>query len=264
MRYFFVSVFTFFIYSMSHAEQPTDVQKIFSQHCATCHGASRLGGIGPALLPENLKRLRRNKAIKVIASGRLATQMPAFGDKLSKVQIKGLVDFIYTPLPRLPEWGLEQINKTHVIYHKPGSLPAKPLFKADPLNLFIVVEIGDHHATLMDGDRFEPIHRFQTRFALHGGPKYSPDGRFVYFASRDGWISKYDIYNLKMVAEIRAGINTRNLAISGDGRYVMVGNYLPHTLLLLDAVDLKPIKYIPVVNEHGTSSRVSEIGRAHV
>ena len=82
---------------------------------------------------------------------------------------------------------------------------------------------------------FEPIPRFQTRFALHGGPKYSPDGRYVYFASRDGWISKFDIYNLKTVAEIRAGINTRNLAVSADGRYVMVGNYLPHTLVVLDA-----------------------------
>ena len=43
----------------------------------------------------------------------------------------------------------------------------------------VVVELGDHHATLLDGDRLEPIHRFKTRFALHGGPKFSPDGRFV-------------------------------------------------------------------------------------
>ena len=32
---------------------------------------------------------------------------------------------------------------------------------------------------------------------------------------------------LTMVAEIRAGINTRNAAVSSDGRFVMVGNYLP-------------------------------------
>ena len=65
--------------------------------------------------------------------------------------------------------------------------------------------------------------------------RHSPDGRFVYFASRDGWISKFDLYSLETIAEIRAGINTRNLAVSSDGRYAMVANYLPHTLVLLEA-----------------------------
>ena len=64
------------------------------------------------------------------------------------------------------------------------------------MNLFVVVEGGDHHVSLVDGDRFETIHRFATRYALHGGPKFSPDGRFVYFGSRDGWITKYDLWNL--------------------------------------------------------------------
>ena len=113
--------------------------------------------------------------------------------------------------------------------------------------------------TLLDGDRLEPIHRFKSRFALHGGPKYSNSGRFVYFASRDGWISKYDIYSLKLVAEIRAGINTRNLAVSADGRYVMVANYLPHSLVLLDALDLKPVKLFDVTDKSGKTSRVSAV-----
>ncbi len=78
-------------------------------------------------------------------------------------------------------------------------------------------------------------------------------------ASRDGWISKYDLYNLKLVAEVRAGINTRNLAVSGDGRYVMVANYLPHTLALLDARELEPIKIFPVDDGKGNSSRVSAV-----
>ncbi len=244
---------------MFSAVQAQTVDKLYQQHCASCHGAQRLGGMGPALLPENLKRLRKNKAHGVIADGRAATQMPAFTQTLSADQIKQLVDFIYTPLESVPDWGLAQIKQSHLVQHKPGSLPNKPVFKADLLNLFIVVELGDHHATVLNGDSFEPIHRFKTRFALHGGPKYSPDGRFVYFASRDGWISKFDIYNLKTVAEIRAGINTRNLAVSHDGRYVMVGNYLPHTLVLLDARDLSPIKLYTVKNEKGKTSRVSAV-----
>jgi cytochrome c553 len=236
-----------------------ETERLYAQRCASCHGANRLGGIGPALLPENLNRLRRTNANIVIKQGAPATQMPAFGDKLTDKQIQALVDYIYTPLPEIPVMDMAQIKATHLI-HAPGdSLPKRPAYKADPLNLFIVVELGDHHATVLDGDRLAPIHRFPTRFALHGGPKYSSDGRFVYLASRDGWISKFDMYNLKTVAEIRAGINTRNLALSGDDRYVMVANDLPHTLVVLEARDLSPVKVIDVRDETSKTSRVSAV-----
>lgn len=254
------SVMIFFTtISSAQGNSPPDSSELFKQHCASCHGADRLGGMGPALLPENLKRLRKARAGKVITHGRSATQMPAFGDKLQAVQIQALTDYIYTPLATIPSWGMAEINNSRVVHFEQARLDNKPRYQADPLNLFVVVELGDHHATILDGDKLEPIHRFKTRFALHGGPKYSPNGRFVYFASRDGWVSKFDMYNLKTVVEVRAGINTRNLAVSGDGRYVLVGNYLPHSLVLLDAVDLKPVKLIPVQNKQGKTSRVSAV-----
>jgi cytochrome c553/DNA-binding beta-propeller fold protein YncE len=240
------------------AGQPAE--KNYADFCAACHGAERLGGAGTALLPENLARLRRTEALKVIAEGRNASQMPGFAGKLGKEEIQALVDFIYTPLPEVPVWGAKQIEATHL--KRINTYPDKPVFSADPLNLFVVVELGDHHATILDGDKFEPIHRFKTRFALHGGPKFSPDGRYVYFASRDGWIAKFDIYNLKVMAEVRAGINTRNLAVSGDGKTVLVGNYLPHSMVLLDAEDLSLIKVIPAIGQDGKSSRVSAVYQA--
>ncbi len=116
-----------------------------------------------------------------------------------------------------------------------AQLPAKPLWAADPMNLFVVVESGDHHVSILDGDKLEPIHRFQSRFALHGGPKFTPEGRYVFFASRDGWITKYDLWNLAVVAEVRAGLSMRNVAVSADGQWIMAANYLPHTLALFDA-----------------------------
>jgi DNA-binding beta-propeller fold protein YncE len=219
--------------------------------------------IGPALLPENLGRLRKKQAVNVINNGRPSTQMPPFQQLLNKEQIQSLVDLIYTPLDFIPQWGEAQIRASHVIHHPEGikgdAQSVKPVYDADPLNLFLVVESGDHHVTVLDGDRMEPIFRFQSRFALHGGPKYSSDGRFVYFASRDGWISKFDMYRLETVAEIRAGINTRNAAVSADDRYVMVGNYLPHSLVILDADDLSLIRVIPVADDFGHSSRVSAV-----
>ena len=215
--------------------------------------------MGPALLPENLERLKKPAAEEVIAQGRHATQMPAFAAALSAEQIKQLVDYIYAPLSSVPAWGAAQIEQSRVVHYADGSLPAQPAFAADPLNLFVVVEAGDHHASILDGDRLEPLTRFATRYALHGGPKFSPDGRYVYFASRDGWISKYDLWNLTLVAEVRAGINTRNAAVSADGKYLAVGNYLPHTLVILDARDLSVVRIFEVSGKDRKPSRVSAV-----
>ena len=92
-------------------------------------------------------------------------------------------------------------------------------------------------------------------FRVARRPKLSPDGRFVYFASRDGWISKYDIWGLELIAEVRAGINTRNLALSHDGQVLAVANYLPHSLVLLDAADLAPLEVIPAADARARRPR---------
>ncbi len=251
--------FLFLLSVISVADVFADSAVLYKEHCASCHGADRLGGMGPALLPENLGRLKKTEALNVIRAGRAATQMPGFAGKLADEDIAALAELVYTPLPQVPEWGVEAMRASHKVFLHAARLSDKPVFKADPLNLFVVVELGDHHVTILDGDKFEPLGRFPTHFALHGGPKYSPDGHYVYFASRDGWISKFDLYNLKYVAEIRAGINTRNLAVSSDGKYVLVGNYLPHTLTVLDARDLTPLKVIAVQDDEGKSSRVSAV-----
>jgi len=248
--------------AVERQDAPPSVVSLYAVHCSSCHGGTRLGAIGPALLPSNLGRLRKTEAVGVIRDGRVATQMPPFGKQLDEAAIDGLVEFIYTPPATEPSWDSVAISASHHIWQAPASLPDKPVYTADPLNLFCVVEAGDHHVTILDGDRLEPIHRFPTRFALHGGLKYSPDGRFVYLASRDGWITKFDLYSLKTVAEIRAGINTRNVAVSGDGKTLLVGNYLPHTLVLLDAVDLRLLKVIPVIDQQGETSRVSAVYQA--
>ena len=145
-------------------------------------------------------------------------------------EIAALAELIRTPLPEIPRWGRGgDRGLAHGAGRTRRALPDRPLWQADPLNLFVVVEAGDHHVTILDGDRFEPLARFPSRFALHGGPKFSPDGRFVHFMSRDGWVTRYDLWSLQPVAEVRAGINSRNIAISDDGRVIAVANYLPHT-----------------------------------
>ncbi|MBZ0216978.1 MAG: nitrite reductase, partial [Fimbriimonadaceae bacterium] len=244
-----------------YADDAPDGTVVYQTNCASCHGTDRLGLVGPALLPENLTRLRKENAAQVIANGSVATQMPAFSQTLDQAEIDALVALIYTPLPEIPKWWAEEIDASRIINPDVPDTD-QPMFDADPLNLFVVVETGDHHVTILNGDTFETIHRFKSRFALHGGPKFTPDGRYVFFASRDGWITKFDLYTLTVTAEARAGINTRNLAMSADGKYVAVANYLPHTLVILNASDLSIERIFDVANKDGTSSRVSAVYQA--
>jgi DNA-binding beta-propeller fold protein YncE/cytochrome c553 len=241
---------------LARAAEP---EALYQQHCAACHGANRTGAMGPALLPESLERLRRPEAVNVITQGRIATQMLGFHDRLTPNEIAALAQWIYNPVSPAPTWTEADIRASRVQSVDAAQLPHKPQWKADPMNLFVVVEGGDHHVSLIDGDRFEPIHRFASRYALHGGPKFTPDGRFVYFGSRDGWITKYDLWNLTVVAEVRAGLNMRNVAVSGDGRWVLAANYFPHTLALFDA-ELNLVKTIAATTPDGkASSRVSAV-----
>ena len=249
---------------MAHAQAPAttapvDAAALYGTHCASCHGALRTGGMGPALLPESLERLRKPEALRVIQQGRPATQMPGFADTLSAAEVTALAAWVYQPVTPAPAWSDDDIRASRTETAGARDLPARPAWKADPMNIFLVVEGGDHHVSVLDGDRFEVIHRFASRYALHGGPKFTPDGRFVFFGSRDGWITKYDLWNLTVVAEVRAGLNMRNVAVSGDGRWVMAANYLPRTAVLFDA-DLQLVKRFDATTLDGKSaSRVSAV-----
>ena len=240
-------------------ENLTRAAALYTEHCATCHGTQRTGGMGPALLPESLSRLRPAEALQVVTHGRVATQMPGFANQLAQEDIAALAAYVRTPVVPSPSWSEADIRKSRTFHPTPPNDADQPVWQADPMNLFVVVEGGDHHVSLVDGDKFEVLARFPTRFALHGGPKFTPDGRYVFFGSRDGWITKYDLWRLRVVAEVRAGINMRNVAVSGDGQWVMAANYLPHTLALFDAdLNLKQT-YAAATLDGKASSRVSAV-----
>lgn len=238
-----------------------DPAETYATHCAACHGADRLGGTGPALIPETLGRMRGPAVAGVIAEGRAATQMPAFGDTLSEEEIAALADHVQTPLAQVPDWTAADIAAS-LARNPDYAAPPAPTFDADPMNLFLVVEKGDHHVSILDGDSFDRLARLPTPFAVHGGPKFTPDGRFVFIASRDGWVQKVDLWAMAEVARVRAGINTRNIAISKDGNWLAVANYLPRTLTILSADDMSVARIFAVEGRRGTPSRVSAVYQA--
>lgn len=235
-----------------------DPHEDFATHCADCHGENRLGGLGPALIPETLGRMRGPVLDEVIAHGRPATQMPAFGDDLGADRIAALAAYLTTPLDKVPAWQIKDITESREM-NKGYAAATAPIWQSDPMNITLVVETGDHHVSVLDGDTFDVLDRFPTPFAVHGGPKFTPDGRFVFIMSRDGWVQKYDIWSLQEVGRVRAGLNSRNIAISADGKWLAVANYFPMTLAILSTDDLMPVKVMPVVARDGSESRVSAV-----
>ncbi|QCO56319.1 cytochrome C oxidase Cbb3 [Pseudorhodobacter turbinis] len=238
-----------------------DGAMIYADQCASCHAETRLGGTGPALIPESLGRLKGAALEAVIDQGRAMTQMPSFHTTLSADDITAVAAYIAAPLATPPVWGAADIMESRDLAS--GYIPATaPAFTADPMNITLVVETGDSHISVLDGDTFEVLDRFETPFAVHGGPKFSPDGRFVFVMSRDGWVQKYDIWSLQEVGRIRAGINSRNIAMSHDGKWLAVASYLPKTLTILSTDDLSVAKVMEVKGRDGTPSRVAAVYQA--
>jgi hypothetical protein len=114
-------------------------------------------------------------------------------------------------------WGEADIAASRVVHRAHASLPTAR--RSRPTRS--TCSSSSRRATTTLGARRRPprAHRaLSDALRAARGPKFSPDGRFVYFASRDGWIAKYDLWSLSLVAEVRAGLNTRNAAVSSDGR----------------------------------------------
>lgn len=157
-------------------------------------------------------------------------------------------------------WSVKQIRDSHKLLTPKRTFSDTPIFKSDPLNTFVIIESGSKHINIIDGDNFDVIAKFQLpQGAAYGDAKFSPNGRFVYFASRDGWVSKYDIYNLTLVAKIRVGLNTRNIAVSSDGRWILAGNYQPGNLVVLNANDLSYADSVPTIGQEGTHSTIGGV-----
>jgi len=73
------------------------VDEFYQANCASCHGANRQGGVGPALVPDRLVE-PDDFYFNTIAHGRPGTLMPAWSDLgLSDSEIRALVEYLRTP-----------------------------------------------------------------------------------------------------------------------------------------------------------------------
>lgn len=215
---------------------------LYIKYCSSCHHPDRYGLTGPPLIPETLKG-KDDKAIKgIIKEGLPATNMPPFKGLIDDEGVEEIVAFIRSPLES-PQWGREEILGTRKMAGLKGV--ERPLHTYDLSNLFMVVEGGTGRVAIMDGDSFKVLDMVKVG-AVHGGPKFDHALRYAYMVSRDGWVVKYDLYQLKEVGRVKVGINTRNIAVSDDDRLLAVANTLPMDIVIIDTATLEPVRIIDV------------------
>lgn len=217
-----------------------DAPALYLQHCASCHGVERYGGYAPPLYRDALARKDDDALARAILEGLPNTQMPALGDRLGEEQARALVAWVREPLQGVA-WEEADIAASREVFPPgPQRIPASVRREA----LILVVERQTGSISVLDGDPLTELDRFPVG-RVHGGPKFDRELHRVYAATRDGTVVEYDLDRGALRTRVKVGVNTRNIAVSGDGAFVAAANQLPPNLVVMDA-GLRPIQSIPL------------------
>ena len=226
--------------------QGRSIKEEFIDTCSGCHGPHREGVIGPALLPSRLTA-KDEYYINTILHGRPGTIMdPAnWNFKFTEEDAANILAFLKSePDPEGLEWSMDQIKDTVEQLVDVSTLPDKPTHSGNMSNLFLVTEREARGVAVIDGDTHTLLGKIPASYRAHGYTFDPTNERWAYNVGRDGWLFKFDLYTLQPVAKVRVGIDSRGIAISDDGRQVIVGNYIPHSAVIVDAETFQPLHIV--------------------
>lgn len=247
---------------------------LYFQRCAGCHGVLRKGATGKGLLPKETRKLGQKRLEKIITLG-TEGGMNNFDDIFTKEQIRDIATYIQLEPPVPPEMTLEMMKKLTKVYVKPEDYPKKPMHGRNWQNFFVVIERDIGKVAIIDGDKHEIVAHVNTGYAVHvikatehhklEKPEYP--GRFWYTMGRDGKINKIDLFQTPdkmLVAETQIAYDARDVAVSGDGKYVIGGGYWPPHAVIVDGETMEPLKVIStrganVDGEYVNESRVAAV-----
>jgi nitrite reductase (NO-forming)/hydroxylamine reductase len=227
------------------------VEIAFRDSCSGCHGPNREGATGPALIPARLGS-GDDYYFDIIKEGKPGTVMPAWGPTgMTDEEIWALVGYIRSePTAESVEWGLEQVAASREDLVDEATLPSEPSHDGNLDNLMLVTEREARSIAVFDGDSHRLLGHIPASYRAHGYAFDPTSDRWAYNVGRDGWLFKIDLYTLQAVTRVRVGLDSRGLAISDDGQYVIVGNYIPNSAVILDAKTLEPLKVITTEGEN--------------
>lgn len=255
-------------------EEFENAKSLYFQRCAGCHGVLRKGATGKSLEPKETLELGTERLTKIIAYG-TEGGMNNFDDIFTPEQIDLLARYIQHEIPVPPEMSLELMKERRVVYVEEKDYPTEPLHGRNWENFFLVIERDAGKVAVVDGDTKEIVTHVDTGYAVHvlkttehsNVLKAENPGRFWYTMGRDGKLTKIDLWQTpdKMrVAEVQVAYDARDVAVSGDGKYLIGGGYWPPHFAIVDAATMEPLKVVStrgtnVDGEYVNESRVAAI-----
>ena len=247
-----------------------NVEKMFEKECQGCHGPNHEGGVGSDLRPKVTGKKNAYMLAETILNGRPGTAMPQFKEKLTKGDADKMVDYIQHFKGKKIEVltmenvkrGWKKINDRMALLKKyPKAVDVKKV-----TDICFVTERDAARVVFLDGTTGKLLSRHPAGFAVHVTVTNKRQPRYAYSISRSGLVTMFDLASHKQqkIAEVQVGSDSRGLAVSPDGKYLMAGNYVPGGAILMDAMTLEPLKVYPtssVINMDGDigSSRVAGI-----
>lgn len=232
-------------------------KSMYFQRCAGCHGVLRKGATGKSLMPKDTLEKGTKRLSRIIELG-TEGGMNNFDDIFSKDEIDLLAKYIQLEPPVPPEMPLSLMKERHKVYVDPKDYPTKPLHGRNWQNFFVVIERDAGKVAIVDGDTYEVVDHINTGYAVHvikatehHNTQHLADGgvagRFWYTQGRDGKMTKIDLWQKPgsmLVAETQMAYDARDVAVSGDGKYVIGGGYWPPHFVILDAKTMEPLKVV--------------------
>ncbi len=247
-----------------------DFAKVYEKECQGCHGPIHQGGVGSDLRPKALKKKSREFLAETILNGRENTAMPAWSSKFSKDDATGMVDW-------LMDWkntvelklDFDEVHKTWTKLADREALAKKYPKAVDVKDVRDITFATERDASLVDfidSTTGKVLSRHKAGFAVHVTVTNKKEPRYAYSISRSGKLTMFDLAapGQPALASVQVGQESRGLAVSPDGKYVMAGNYNPGGAVLCDAHTLEPLKVYDtsrVINTEGQiePSRVAYI-----
>jgi len=260
--------------------QMDEASQIYFDRCAGCHGSSRKGATGPALLPENDGSRPTTKALghaglKVFIENGTGGGMPEWKGVLTDDEINLLCDFLQLEPPEIPPYGLPEMKESWKLMVPVAERLTKPQHNRNINNYFGVIMRDAGKVAIIDGDTYEKITVLKTGFAVHI-LRMSSSGRYIYSVGRDGKITMIDTYPdiPVIVAEVKGGFDSRSVEVSKykgyEDKYLVFGGYSPSHIAVMDAQTLEPISVTPTAGkacdgdkEYIEEARVASIVASH-
>lgn len=265
-----ITAFVVVTTGVSAAKSNMDVEKVFEKECQGCHGPNHEGGVGSDLRPDVIAKKNAYNLVDIILDGAAGTAMPGFKDSFTKDDADKMVDYLQAFKGRtIKQLTLETVKEGW----KPLNDRAK-FFSKYPTavdvkkntDICFVTERDAARVVFIDGTSGKILSRHPAGFAVHVTVTNKRQPRYAYSISRSGLVTMFDLNTpgQQKIAECQVGSDSRGLAVSPDGKYLMAGNYVPGGAVLMDAMTLEPLKVYPtssVIKPNGDigSSRVAGV-----